>query len=521
MNKYTLAIDAGTGSGRCVIFDEQGTQLAVSQQEWTHNTDPRFPGSMEFDVEHNWRILSECIHGALNASGISAREIAGISATSMREGIVLYNNAGKELWACANVDSRATQEVIELTQLEAGLEEKIYRLSGQTFSLGAIPRLLWVKKHFPELYEATQTVNMLSDWVLYKLSGELVADPSNGCTTGLFDLNARRWKPEIAAWCGLRDDIYPPVYEAGTVIGKVHRAAAEATGLAEGTPVIISGGDAQLGAVGVNAVLPGQTSIFGGSFWQQEVNMETVQVDAACRIRVNCHSVPELWQMEGISFFPGLVARWFRDTFCQEEQRIAAATGLDAYYLLEQQAARVPAGSYGIVCTFSDVMNYIHWKHAAPSFINLDISSPERSGKAALFRAIQENAAYGAYGNLQAIASNTGTFPDEVIFAGGASKGELWCQIVTDVLGVPVKVPVVKEATALGAALCAGVGAGMYSSIQEAAQAAVKWDKSYTPDPASHQVYQEHFERWRAVYAKQMDLVNANVTTPMWSAPGV
>ena len=519
--KYVMALDAGTGSGRCVIFDEQGNQAAVSQQEWTHNTDPRFPGSMEFDVEKNWNILTLCIQSALRQAGISARDIAGISATSMREGIVLYDGAGKELWACANVDSRATQEVIELTQLEDGLEEKIYRISGQTFSLGAIPRILWVKKHFPALYDAARTMNMLSDWVLYKLTGELVVDPSNGCTTGLFDLHTRQWKPEIATWCGLRDDIFPPVHEAGTVIGKVHRCAAEATGLQEGTPVVISGGDAQLGAVGVNAVLPGQTSIFGGSFWQQEVNMGAVQVDSECRIRVNCHSVPNLWQMEGIAFFPGLVARWFRDTFCQEELRMAHATGLDAYYLLEQQAVQVPAGAYGIVCTFSDVMNYLKWKHAAPSFINLDISASGKSGKAALFRAIQENAAYVTYGNLKAIASNTKTFPQEVIFAGGASKGRLWCQIVTDVLGVPVKVPVVKEASALGAALCAAVGAGVFASIEEAAQAAVHWETSYTPDTAAHQIYQEHFERWRAVYAKQMELVAAHVTSPMWSAPGV
>ncbi len=518
---YLMALDAGTGSGRCVIFDEQGTQIAVSQQEWTHKTDPRFPGSMEFDVEHNWRILSKCVQEALEISRISPRDIAGISATSMREGIVLYDNTDKELWACANVDSRASQEVVELAQLEDGLEEKIYAISGQTFSLGAIPRLLWVKKHFPDLYDATQAVTMLSDWVLYKLTGELVVDPSNGCTTGLFDLHTRQWKPEIATWCHLRDDIFPPVYEAGTVIGQIHRAAAEMTGLAEGTPVIISGGDAQLGSVGVNAVLPGQASVFGGSFWQQEVNMDTVRVDPDCRIRVNCHSVPNMWQMEGIAFFPGLIARWFRDTFCQEEQRVAKATGLDPYDLLERQAAQVPAGSYGIMCTFSDVMNYLRWKHAAPSFINLDIFSPEKSGKAALFRAIQENAAYVAYGNLLVIASSTGEFPKEVIFAGGASKGALWSQIVTDVLGIPLKVPVVKEATALGAALCAAVGVGLYSTLKEAANATVKWDQFYEPNHKTHQSYQEHYERWRSVYEKQMELVNTNTLPPMWSAPGV
>ena len=149
--------------------------------------------------------------------------------------------------------------------------------------------------------------------------------------------------------------------------------------------------------------------------------------------------------------------RWFRDAFCHEEKRLAEKLGVDAYELLEEQAKEVPVGSHGIIPTFSNVMNYISWRHAAPSFLNLSLDA-EKCGKKEMFRAIEENAAFVTLGNLKLIEALTGKFPSEVIFAGGAAKGKLWPQILSDVLGIPVKVPVVKEAAALGTAIAAGVG---------------------------------------------------------------
>ena len=319
---------------------------------------------------------------------------------------------------------------------------------------------------------------------------------------------------------GLKDDIFPPVAECGEVVSRVNAKGAADTGLREGTTVVAGGGDAQLGCIGVGVVDNGQAAVFGGSFWQYEFNTDSGRTDADCRVRVNCHAVPGLWQYEALAFKPGLVMRWYRDAFCQEEVRRARELDTDPYQLMNEQAAKVPAGSYGMMCAFSDVMNYIAWRHAAPTFTNFDFD-PEKFNKYTFYRAIMENTAMVTRGHLELVREATGNAPSEIVFAGGASKGDIWCQILADVLGLPVKVPVVKEATALGAAILAGYGVGVFPDISATARRLVKWDKTFTPNAQNHQVYERMYGPWREMYKAQLKLADDRVTRFMWAAPGL
>lgn len=518
--RYFMTIDAGTGSGRAVIFDTAGRQVGIGQQEWSHLSEPGIPNSMGFDYRANWALLCGCIKQAVANAGIKTDAIAAVTATSMREGILLYDEAGRELFGVANVDARADKEVAQLKRDYPDAEERFYAISGQTFALGALPRLLWVKKNRPAIYEKTVAINMISDWVLTKLSGVIATDPSNGGTSGIFSLQTRRWETSMAREVGLKDDIFPPVHEPGTVIGEVTRRAAEETGLAEGTPVVMGGGDVQLGSAGLGVVKAGDVAVLGGTFWQQLVNMEQPSTHPDMDIRINPHVIPGVSQAEGITFFSGLVMRWFRDALCQDEKAKAQKRGIDPYALLEELASKVPAGSHGILPIFSDTMHYGKWYHAAPSFLNLSID-PEKSSKAAMFRALEENAAIVSMLNLEAIFRFTGVQTDTITFAGGASKGALWCQILSDVTGKRVKIPNVNEATALGGAFAAGVATGVYGSIEEAATSLVAWDKVYEPEMQNHERYREVAGQWEKAYAAQLALVDAGVTTSMWKAPGV
>ena len=148
---------------------------------------------------------------------------------------------------------------------------------------------------------------------------------------------------------------------------------------------------------------------------------------------------------------------------------------------MEKRARSIDAGCYGLQCTFSDTMNYLSWKHAAPSFVNFKLDS-QKFNKASFYRAIMENAAFVTKGNIELVNEITKTSPKTIIFAGGASKSELWCQIVSDVLNKPVKVPIVRESTALGAAICAGVGAGVFKDFNHAISKVVKFEKTYYPN---------------------------------------
>ncbi|NNU79881.1 autoinducer-2 kinase [Halovulum dunhuangense] len=521
MTHYYLAIDAGTGSGRAVVFDDTGAQVSVGQQEWSHRAENGVPGSMAFDCVQNWDILCGCIKAAVAQAGIRASEIAAVSSTSMREAIVLYDAESHEIWACANVDGRAGGEVAALKAREAGLERRFYEKSGQTFALGAWPRLEWVRRNRPELWERVARISMINDWIAFRLSGEITAEPSNAGTTGLMDLAARDWSDALIEAAGLPRGLFPPVVASGESIGRLTAKAAAETGLTEGTLVVAGGGDVQMGSVGLGVTEPGNAAIFGGSFWQQVVNLPAGRTDPEMMVRVNPHAVAPLAQAECISFFVGLTMRWFRDTFCEAQIAEAARRGVDPYQVLEEQAAQVPAGANGIIPVFSDAMNFAAWYHAAPSFLNMSIE-PSHTTPASLFRALEENAAIVSAENLRRVIAFSDTdIGDLVTFAGGASKGALWAQILADVLQRDIAIPVVREATALGCAAVAAVGAGQFSDMQEAGKAFSRVETVVKPNRNNAALYADAAERWRKAYMPQRALVDTGVTTSMWKAPGL
>jgi autoinducer 2 (AI-2) kinase len=361
---------------------------------------------------------------------------------------------------------------------------------------------------------------MLNDWVTARLAGELVVEPTNAGSSGLLAFRSRTWSDRLIALGGLDRSIFPSVVEPGTVIGAVTATAARETGLAAGTPVVAGGADTMLGAVGIGVVRPGDAAVLGGSFWQQIVNIASDGVDPEMRVRVNPSAIRGVNQAECVSFFVGLSVRWFRDAFCTEEKRQAAASGRDAYELMEALSAAVPPGAYGVIPIFSDAMDFSRWYHAAPSFLNLSLD-PARANKGVLFRAMQENAAIVSEINMERVRAFTAAESSApLVFAAGAAKGKLWPQILADVTGRPIRIPRIKEATALGGAAAAAVGLGLHGDLVEAADSLVRWEREVEPNPANRAVYDEAKERWQAAYAVQKSLVDRKITTPLWSAPG-
>jgi autoinducer 2 (AI-2) kinase len=224
---------------------------------------------------------------------------------------------------------------------------------------------------------------------------------------------------------------------------------------------------------------------------------------------------------EGIGFYLGFTMRWFRDGFCQEEKRIAQEQGLDAYTVMEKLAAEMPPGSNGVHAIFSYVMDVKRWRHATPSFVGFDIVSPEKTGKAACIRAIEENAAYVSRSHFETLTALSGKAPDEIVFAGGSSKGFLWPQIIADVMGVPVHIPLVKEATSLGSAICVLMGIGECKTWDEAAERVIRWDRTFEPDLGNHATYNEMYNRWFEVYRYMLPLADDRILPSLWRAPGV
>ncbi len=511
-----LTIDAGSGSCRALLFDAEGALLGLAQREWTYHPVPDAPGGFDFDTADGWRQVAACIQEVLARTGISAADIAAVSAASMREGFVLYDEAGQEIWACPNIDARAGAEAAEM--IAEGLAAAQYRRGGDWTSITAPARLRWIQHHQPDTWARATRLTMLGDWVIARLSGVYCTDPSLGSSSNLFDLRHRTWSAESAAEMQVPLDLLPPVYESGTVIGEVAPEAAAQTGLRAGTRVVAGGGDTQLALLAAGNTSGLQFATVGGTFWQSTAVTNEPVIDPEFRLRTLCHVAPGAWMTEGIGFLHGLTSRWVRDGLLRAANPgIAADAGYD---ILEDLAAAVPPGANGVVAVASNVMDGKQWRHAMPSLIGLDILQPERTSLGAIFRAVEENAAYVARGHYELLEEICGAAPERIKFVGGPARGKLWPQIVADVLGVPVETPPVREATSFGAALCALVGAGTYPDLAAAVVATAREPGMFWPDAAAHAIYDVEYARWQALNAHQIAAADAGLTPHLWRGAG-
>jgi autoinducer 2 (AI-2) kinase len=510
-----LTIDAGSGSCRALVFDSAGAMRGLARREWTYHPVPGAPGGFDFDTGDGWTQVSTCAREALAAAQIAPADVVAVTAASMREGFVLYDDEGHEIWACPNIDARAGHEATEM--IAEGLAERQFRCGGDWTSITAPARLRWIRRHQPAILARARHLTMLGDWVIARLSGVFCTDPSLGSSSNLFDLARRTWSLETARELEL-PDLLPPVFEPGSVVGAVTPAAAAATGLLPGTAVVAGGADTQLALLAAGLTSGLRFATVGGTFWQSAAVTNEPVIDPQIRLRTLCHVLPGTWMVEGIGFLHGFSTRWVRDALLRA---VDTTIGPEAgYETLERLAADVPAGSNGLTYLSSNVMEARRWRHGPPSLVGLDILQPERTGLGAIFRAVEEEAAYVARGHYEILAEVCGTAPDRIRFVGGPARGRLWPQIVADVLGVPVETPPVREATSFGAALCALVGAGVFTDLCEAVVATSREPGRFEPDFATHAVYDEAYERWQALNAHLLAAAEQGMASFLWRGAG-
>ena len=509
-----LALDGGTGSCRAIVFDLNGNEVAVAQREWHHPATPDVPGGMDFDVTTNQSLFDEVCREVVADLGHKPGRITAIATTSMREGFVIYDKNDRVIWACPNIDGRAQREAQELT--ETGLADRVFETAGDWVSITAPARFKWLRVNAPDILDNAKTFGMLSDWIATGLTGDYATEPSAGSSTALFDLRTRTWSPELFDLLQLDRSWCPPVHESGSQIGAVTRAAAERTGLAEGTPVFAGGADTQLALLGL-ARQPNDATVVGGSFWQMTAVTDTPIIDPKRRARTLCHAVPGQWMIEGIGFLTGMSLRWFRDAFCELEQREAEADGVSVFEIMERKAAAVPPGAHGLQAIFSSLMQSDSWTHGPPSFIGFDIGDPARSNRLAAMRALMESGAFVSEKHRGIVEECIGESFDRVVFTGGSASGSLWPQIIADTFNLPIDVSTVKETTALGAAILAASGAGLIDSATDMASSI---ERTIEPDRDRHQVYAEKLEKWSVLDSEMLRLGLCGIAAPMWQAAG-
>lgn len=477
-----------------MVFDHRGVVLSSVYREWTYDV-PADAGPMgkEFDPEHFWSIISELIGDAVSQAGVSPGEIAAVSAASQREGVVFLDADGCEVYAGPNIDLRA---ILEGLEIDARCGDEVYRITGHTPSLLFTPaKIEWFRRNRPDIHRRIDKALSVSDWIIYRLSGERVAEASCVSDLGLVDVSEMRWSQRLGEIVGLEEDVCPEIAAAGTPVGRITDRAAGETGLGRDTLVVVGGADTQCGLLGMGVVGDGQVGIVAG--WSGVLQMVTAEpvVDPKGRMWTSCHVLPGKWVLESNARVCGGAYRWLRNMLFGE-----AEAGEDDYAQMDVMAGSVAPGAGGVVAYIGPMlMDMSSLKPSLGGFVLPITPSVTTLGREHLVRAALENLCFAFKANLLQLEEVSRLKLGDVSIGGGVAQSDCLVRMLSDVLGMPVKSFTLPQVTALGAAMCGAVGAGMYSSFHEAVEAMRPAPRVVQPSADISEEYVRHYERWLSI----------------------
>ena len=489
---YVLAVDAGTSSVRCLVVDLNGHLVSLCRREWGYqSSDDIGFSSVEFDPEAFWCIIGECIAGALKDAGISGRAIVGVSATSQREGVVFLDKDGNELYAGPNIDIRALTEGISI---DSEFSNEIYSITGHTPSFLFVPaKLRWFETNRPEIYDRIATILTISDWIIYRLCGELVSEACGASELGLVDIKDRKWSNRLKDLLTLPDGIYPELVPAGSQVGRVTPQAAVETGILARTPVVQGAPDTHCGLMGMGVKEKGQVGIVLG--WSAPVQMVTDKpiLDPEGKIWASCYPLPDKWILESNAGEAGNAYRWLKEMMFGQDELLKE----EPYGLMDDLALAAPAGAEEVLAFVGpSVMNMGHLTLDFGGFLFPLPLSVTNIHRAHLVRAALENLCFAIKANCLQLEVISTMKIQEVVIGGGMTRSRCLAQILPAVLGMPVYVSEIAEVSGLGAAMCAAVGSGTYSSLEEGMKAMTSPLRIIEPDSLLTLEYTEYYQRW-------------------------
>lgn len=490
-----LGLDIGTSGVKGILVRKDGEILATHISEYPLQT-PR-PGWAEQDPESWWLAVRIVCQALLKKASVRSSAIKGIGLSGQMHGSVFLDAAGSSIRPCILwCDGRTGRECGEI--VERFGQERLNRLTCNTALAGfTLPKILWLRKNEPEHWSQTRQILLPKDYIRYCLTGRYAAEVSDAAGSFMFDVAGRAWSKELLRELDISPDLLPECFESTDVCGEVTPEAANLTGLTAGTPVVGGGADNTCGAIGTGVIREGQVLASLGTSGVVFSPSAEVRFDPAQRIHFFCHSVPGLWYLMGCMLSAGNSLRWFRDCLAGEEIAEGRAKGVDPYSLLSAQAEQTPLGSEGLV--FLPYLMGERSPHGDPDARGAFVGLTVRHSKGHLVRSIMEGVALGMTDMLE-IMRELGVPAERVRATGGGARSPLWRQILADTLGAAVETIASDEGPALGAALIAGVGTGVYAGFEEATAQTVKIAGCIDPIPENQDRYRELFTVYRNLY---------------------
>ena len=492
MRTLLLGVDIGTSSCKTALFDPEGKVVAQGGCEYPVSY-PR-KGWAEQDPARWWDGVCRAVREMISDNGIDPAEIAGIGTDGQSWSAIALDGAGNVLCPTPIWTDTRSEEICRETE-DRLTAEKLFGLCGNPAKPGYTwPKILWYRKYRPEVFEKTEKILQSNSYIVYRMTGEITQDLSQGYGLACFDMRKGCWDDGMCETLGIPRKLLPEIVPCHQIVGRLTREAAEQMGLREGIPVAAGGLDAACGTLGAGVVSPGQTQEQGGQAGGMSICIDQYAADP--RLILGFHVVPGRWLLQGGTTGGGGALKWLRETMCPEL----------SFAEMSELAETAEAGSGGAIFLpyMAGERSPIWDPNACGVFFGLNFGVT----RAQMIRACMEGVAYSLRHNLET-AAEAGARADVLRAMGGSANSRIWTQIKADVTGCGIEVPGSDTATTLGAAMLAGVGTGVWQGFEEATRQTIRVKRTYEPDPTVKEVYDRGYETYRKLYGNLKNLMNA------------
>jgi len=491
---HLLGIDIGTSGTKTLICDEDGTVIATAMAE--HPISSPKPGWSEQNPLDWWNAASKATKAVLKKAKLKSGDIAGIGLSGQMHGSVFLADGVKPLRpALLWNDQRTGAQCAEIEQKAGGREALIDLVANPALTGFTAPKILWVREHEPKVFGKTKHILLPKDYIRYCMTGEYASEVSDASGTLLLDVVNRVWSDKLLLLLDLDRSLMPAVHESTEVTGRLHAKGAEALGLRAGIPVVGGAGDQAAGAVGNGIVSAGIISAALGTSGVMFAHSDQPTRDPQGRVHTMCHAVPNKWCVFGCMLSAGGSFQWLRNQLGADEVAAARKKKVDPYQLLVEEAARAVPGSEGLFflpyltgerCPYPDPLARGGW-----------IGLTARSTRDMLIRSLLEGVTFGMRDALE-IMRHMGIAASEVRTTGGGARSDFWRQLQADIYNVPIVTTNATEGPAYGVALLAGVGTGVFSTVEQACKASIRKASTARPNRRMTALY----DRYYAIYGK-------------------
>ena len=504
---YLLGIDVGTSGAKTALFKPDGRVVASKTLEYPMQQPQN--GWAEQDPRDWWRAAVGGIQAVLADSGIDPAAIRGIGISGQMHSLVMLDGQNQVLRpAILWCDGRTAAECEEI-YAAIGKERYLEITCNPALTGFTAGKILWVRKHEPEIYAKCRHILLPKDYIRLMLTGAYATEVSDASGMGLLDVPRRRWSDEVLGKLDIDKALLAEVYESPEVAGTVTAWAAAETGLAVGTVVVGGAGDNAAAAVGTGVVTDGKAFATIGTSGVVFAHTDKLSVDPQGRVHTFCCAVPGAWHVMGVTLAAGASLQWFRNNLCRDIMQDAAAQGVDPYNLMNHMAQAVPVGADRLL--FLPYLMGERTPHLDPDSRGVFFGLSAIHTKAHLLRAVMEGVSYSLR-DCNEILKEMGIRVDEMMACGGGGKSPVWRQMLADLYRCAVGTVEQTEGPALGVAILAGVGCGLYESVPAACERLVTKAESTGPYEnaeryeAYHRLYDELYLALKDSYRKLADL---------------